>query len=136
MNLIPVGPAIKGPASRFTGDIFTTMISTPTAPAYLSAGIVRFTPGARTNWHVHPNGQKLYILDGLALVGTRGGVVLTAQPGETVDCPPGVEHWHGATAEGTMAHLAMVVGSSDHSGTDWLEPVSHDEYVRAQPRNP
>jgi quercetin dioxygenase-like cupin family protein len=117
MKVTPVRPTTHGAASRFTGAVHTTMISVPEAPSYLSAGIVRFSPGARTNWHVHRNGQKLHVLDGIALVATRDGSVVGALPGETVDCPPGVDHWHGATADATMSHVAMVVGGSGHDGT-------------------
>ena len=61
---------------------------------------MRFTPGARTHWHVHPMGQVLHVTDGTALVVTRDGSVLRARAGDTVVCfPPGEEHWHGATAD-------------------------------------
>ena len=124
MKLIPITPTDKGPADRFTGDVYVTPISSPRAPAYLSAGIVHFTPGSRTNWHVHPRGQTLHILEGLALVGTRDGTVIQARAGETVDCPPGEEHWHGAAPDTIAVHIAIVVASSEHTGTDWLEPVA------------
>lgn len=95
MKLTAVTATAKGPADRFRGDVYVTPVSAPTDPSYLSAGVVHFTPGARTNWHVHPNGQTLHVLEGIALVGTRDGKVLAARPGETVHCDPGVEHWHG-----------------------------------------
>ncbi len=103
--------------------MYVTSISAPAAPAYLAAGIVRFVPGARTNWHVHPSGQVLHVIDGIALVGTRDGAVVAARAGETVTCDPAVEHWHGATAHTLMAHIALVVASEMHDGTDWLEAV-------------
>jgi quercetin dioxygenase-like cupin family protein len=131
MQLTPISPTAKGPADRFTGDVYVTPISAPAAPSYLAAGIVRFTPGARTNWHVHTNGQTLHILDGIALVGTRDGTVVRARAGETVTCTPGVDHWHGATSDTLMVHVAMVVASASHDGTDWLEPVSDREYLAA-----
>ncbi|GAA4387878.1 (R)-mandelonitrile lyase [Tsukamurella soli] len=132
MNLTPVTPTAKGPADRFTGDVYVTPIAAPAAPAYLSAGIVHFTPGARTNWHVHPNGQTLHVLEGIALVGTRDGDVIAARAGETVDCDPGVEHWHGATSQTLAVHVAAVVASASHSGTDWNDAVSDDDYAGAQ----
>jgi quercetin dioxygenase-like cupin family protein len=128
VELIPIVPTGKGPADRFTGDVYVTQISAPRASSYLSAGIVHFTPGARTNWHVHPNGQTLHVVEGIALVGTRDGTVIRARAGETVACPPGVDHWHGAAPDTIAVHIAIVVASSEHSGTDWLEPVPDQIY--------
>lgn len=134
MNLIPITATDKGAADRFTGDVYVTPLSAPRAPAYLSAGIVHFTPGARTNWHVHPLGQILHVLEGLALVGTRDGTVVQARAGETVECPAGVDHWHGAAPDTIAVHIAIVVASSDHTGTDWLEPLAEDAYHAAVAR--
>jgi quercetin dioxygenase-like cupin family protein len=131
MQLTPIAATARGPAERFTGDVYVTPISSPSAPAYLSAGVVHFVPGARTNWHVHPNGQTLHVLEGIALVGTRDGAVIAARPGETVTCDAGVEHWHGATGRTLAVHVAMVVASETHDGTEWLEPVTDEEYARA-----
>jgi quercetin dioxygenase-like cupin family protein len=131
MELIPVGPTGKGPAGRFTGHVYITPISSPEPPSYLSAAIVHFTPGARTNWHIHPSGQTLHVLAGIALIGSRDGTVIRARAGETVRCPAGTEHWHGATQENFAVHIAIVVASSEHDGTDWLEPVTDQTYTAA-----
>ncbi|QKT07839.1 cupin domain-containing protein [Gordonia sp. X0973] len=132
MRLTPISATGKGPADRFTGDVYVTTMATPTAPPYLSSAIVHFMPGAHTNWHMHPNGQTLHVIEGIALVGTRDGTVIAARPGESVTCEPGVDHWHGATAETLAVHVAMIVASADHSGTDWLEPVPDEVYDAAQ----
>lgn len=131
MRLEPVGRADKGPPARFTGDVYATSLSAPGDPARLAAGIVRFAPESRTNWHVHPWGQTLHILGGIALVGTRDGTVIRALPGETVQCDPGEEHWHGAAPDVVMAHLAMVVAPPGEEATEWLEPVTDEQYRRA-----
>ncbi|MET9663205.1 cupin domain-containing protein [Streptomyces sp. NPDC006510] len=107
------------------------MIDTPAEPAHLATALVRFTPGARTNWHSHANGQTLYITDGIGLVGTRDGHVVRACAGQTVKCLPGEEHWHGATDSTLMAHIAMVVGDDTGDGTTWLEPVTDEQYANA-----
>ena len=70
MERTPINRTGKGPAERFTGDVYVTMIQTPTPPSLLSAATVRFTPGARTNWHSHDLGQTLYVTDGVGYVGT------------------------------------------------------------------
>ncbi|MGW5233214.1 (R)-mandelonitrile lyase [Streptomyces nodosus] len=124
-------PTAKAPAERFTGDVHVNLIETPTEPARLAVGLVRFTPGARTNWHSHANGQILHITDGVGLVGTRDGQVVRVGAGETVRCPAGEEHWHGATDTRLMAHIAIVVGDGDGDGTTWLEPVTDAQYAAA-----
>ncbi|MFJ9871020.1 cupin domain-containing protein [Streptomyces sp. NPDC101165] len=121
----------KAPAERFTGDVYLNMIEAPTEPARLAAALVRFTPGARTNWHSHANGQTLYITDGVGLVGTRDGSVVRVRAGQIVKCPAGEEQWHGGTDTTLMAHIAMVVGDADGDGTTWLEPVADEQYTHA-----
>lgn len=107
------------------------MIEAPTEPDRLAAGLVRFTPCARTNWHSHANGQALYVTDGVGLVGTRDGSVVRISAGQTLKCPAGEEHWHGATDTNLMAHFALVVGDGTGDGTTWLEPVTDKHYVDA-----
>ncbi|MEJ8672712.1 cupin domain-containing protein [Streptomyces sp. MS1.AVA.1] len=131
MEHITETPTLKAPGERFTGDVYLNMIEAPTEPARLSAALVRFTPGARTNWHSHANGQTLHITDGVGLVGTRDGNVVRVGAGQTVKCPAGEEHWHGATDTTLMAHIAMVVGDGNGDGTTWLEPVTDEQYTRA-----
>lgn len=129
MQLTAITPSATGPADRFTGAVYVTPISSPQAPPYLAAAIVHFAPRARTNWHVHPTGQTLHVLEGIAFVGTRDGTVIRARAGETVTCSPGEDHWHGASPDTLAVHIALVVASGDHSGTDWLEPVTEATYL-------
>ncbi|MGW6754976.1 (R)-mandelonitrile lyase [Streptomyces sp. NPDC055817] len=131
MEHITSTPTTKAPAERFTGAVYLNMIEAPTEPARLAAALVRFTPGARTNWHSHALGQVLYITDGVGLVGTRDGNVVRVSAGEALKCPAGEEHWHGATDTNLMAHMALVVGDGNGDGTTWLEPVTVDQYAAA-----
>ncbi|MFJ7134458.1 (R)-mandelonitrile lyase [Streptomyces fungicidicus] len=135
MEIVTQTPTVKAPAERFTGDVYLNMIETPADPARLAAALVRFTPGARTNWHSHTNGQTLYITDGVGLVGTRDGDVVRVGAGGTVKCPPGEEHWHGGTDTTLMAHIAVVVGDAHGDGTTWLEPVTDEQYAAALARH-
>ena len=131
MQLVTETPTLKAPAERFTGDVYLNLIQTAEEPARLTAGLVRFTPGARTNWHSHALGQTLYVTDGIGLVGTRDGHVVRVAAGQTVKCPPGEEHWHGGTDTTLMAHIAIVVGDGSGDGTTWLEPVTDEQYEAA-----
>lgn len=130
MEIVSPRPTTKAPAQAFTGDVWFDVIAAPPAPARLRVNLVRFTPAARTNWHSHALGQSLRVAQGIARVGTRDGRVLEVQPGETVWCPPGEEHWHGAGPDGFMEHLAMweTTDARDGSETTWAEPVTDEQY--------
>ena len=90
---------------------------------------VRFAPGARTAWHSHVLGQTLHVTQGVAWVQSRGGAKIEAHAGQTLYCPPGQEHWHGAAADSVMEHLAMLDNAEDPaSTTTWLDHVTDEEY--------
>src|SRR3979490_200700 len=108
MELKPVSATAKAPAQNFTGDVYVNPIYKGQEPSRMVVALVRFTPGARTNWHSHAVGQTLHVTDGARLVGTRDGSVSRGRPGDTVVCPPGEEHWHGAAADTFMSHFAML----------------------------
>ena len=131
MELKPITPTAKAPAQNFTGDVYVNQVKTPDEPSRLIVGYVRFTPGARTNWHSHALGQTLHCTDGIGLVVTRDGTVIRMRPGDTVWTPPGEEHWHGATTGNMMCHFAMLEGDGTGDGTTWLEPVTDDQYKTA-----
>lgn len=129
MNIETKQPTAKGPAELFTGDVYIDPIATrKPEPSRMIVSRVRFTPGARTAWHSHAHGQALHVTDGVALIGTRDGAVVQAHPGQTVYTPPGEEHWHGATPEDFMTHLAMLEDTDDGDATTWLEQVTDTQY--------
>ena len=131
MELKPLTPTAKGPASTFTGDVYVNPIYQGEEPSRMIVSLVRFILGARTNWHSHAVGQTLHVTDGIGLVQTRDGTVIRMRPGDTVYTPPGQEHWHGATAGNFVCHLAMLEGIPGGDGTTWLEPVTDDQYQAA-----
>src|SRR4051812_31201433 len=92
---------------------------------------VRFTPGARTNWHSHAVGQTLHVTDGIGLVVTRDDTAIRMRAGDTVYTPPGEQHWHGGTESNMMCHLARLEDTGDGDGTTWLEPVTDEQYHAA-----
>lgn len=132
MQLDTTRPTAKGPAQTFTGDVYVTPIYSGQEPSRMTVALVRFTPGARSNWHRHAVGQTLHVTEGVGLVGTRDGQVLRIRAGDTVVCPPDEEHWHGAAADTFMSHLAMLENLLDGGDpTTWLEPVPDEQYQKA-----
>ena len=87
-------------------------------------GNVFFTPGARTNWHTHENGQVLHVKAGRGRIWSRDGQGGPIGAGDTIWIPPGEEHWHGAAPDTYMLHLAVSLGAAD-----WLQPVTDAEYA-------
>lgn len=128
MELKPVSPTAKAPAELFTGDVYVSPIYKGDDPSRMIVSLVRFTPGAYTNWHSHAVGQTLHVTGGIGLAATRDGKVIRMRPGDTVHTPPGEEHWHGATKGNFLCHLAMLEGIGTGDGTTWLEPVTDEQY--------
>ena len=124
------GRTAAGPADRFTGTVHIDNIREPDGRSTLGCAHVRFAPGARTAWHHHPLGQTLYVTDGIGWVARRGGEVQEIRPGDVVHIAPGEEHWHGATRERFMAHIAMQQADEQGRVVTWLEPVTEGDYGR------
>src|SRR5580765_4400185 len=108
-----------GPSDWFTGSVFIDAIARPSGVSRVFASSVHFTPGARTAWHTHPNGQTIYVLEGVGLAQRRGGQAEVIRPGDRVFFEPGEEHWHGATATRLMTHLAMLDVDAEGNAATW-----------------
>jgi len=117
-----------GSPEHFTGQVAVRMLFPPNETAQFSGAYVTFQPGARTDWHLHPAGQHLVVTSGVALTGTRDGTVIKAATGDAIWCPPGVDHWHGATPDAPMTHLALS-GRLDGKSVVWKEKVSDEQYL-------
>ncbi|MEU1163809.1 cupin domain-containing protein [Streptomyces sp. NPDC005921] len=124
MEVLKQPPTMKLPAQMFTGDAWADVIYRGEEPSRARTNMVRFAPGARTAWHSHGLGQTLYIVEGIALVQSRGGEIIEAHPGDVIFTPAGEEHWHGAAPDRFMTHLALWEGDD----VNWLEHVSDTEY--------
>ena len=131
MERRPIAATVKTPAQNFTGDVYLTPVFNGDGTSRLVVGLVRFTPGARTNWHSHANGQLLQCTDGVGLVGTRNGKTVLLHAGESVWTPAGEQHFHGGTAGNMMCHYAILDAAGDGEATTWLEPVTDEQYTAA-----
>jgi quercetin dioxygenase-like cupin family protein len=118
----------RGPNEWFTGTVYLDTIATPAGSSRVSAVSVHFTPGARTAWHTHPNGQTIYVLEGIGRAQHRGGPVEVILPGDRVFFEPGEEHWHGAAPDRFMTHLALLDVDESGSSATWGDHVTDDEY--------
>src|SRR5438270_6181610 len=109
MDIKRVGsqPSTKGPSDWFTGVVRVDPLFQPPEPSRVSGAHVTFEPGARTAWHTHPFGQTLIVTSGLGRVQRWGGAIEDIRPGDVVSFEPGEKHWHGASANTAMGHIAI-----------------------------
>lgn len=98
-------------------------------PSHTSGAYVTFEPGARSAWHTHPLGQTLIVTAGTGWVQQEGGEKQDIKPGDVIWIPPGVKHWHGATATNGMTHIA-IQEQLDGKNVEWMEQVSDEQYGR------
>jgi quercetin dioxygenase-like cupin family protein len=122
-------PSRKGPAEYFTGAVRLDPLFQAQDPSRTSGSSVTFEPGARSAWHTHPLGQTLIVTAGTGWVQQEGGEKHEIKPGDVIWTPPGVKHWHGATATNGMTHIA-IQESLDGKNVEWLEHVSDEQYSR------
>jgi quercetin dioxygenase-like cupin family protein len=120
-------PTDPGSADYFTGAVRIERLLQATPPARIAAASVTFEPGARTAWHTHPLGQTLIVTYGRGWAQREGGPKEEIRPGDVVWFPPGEKHWHGATTESAMTHLA-VQETLDGKAVEWLEAVTDADY--------
>src|SRR5579859_4361753 len=99
-------PTRRGAADSFTGTVWQDPIIEAPAPARIRSTRVSFEPGARTAWHTHPLGQTLIVVSGLGRVQIWGGPIREIRSGDVVWFAPGEKHWHGASPNTGMVHIA------------------------------
>jgi quercetin dioxygenase-like cupin family protein len=131
LEIIPNGsrPSNRGAAQYFTGAVVVDPLFPATDQRRMSGGHVTFEPGARSAWHTHPAGQILIVTSGIGWVREWGGQKREIRPGDVIWTPPGVKHWHGATATNGMRHIA-IQENVDGRNVDWMEQVSNEEYLK------
>jgi quercetin dioxygenase-like cupin family protein len=128
-EILPNGsrPSAKGAAEYFTGSVIMDPLFGAKDTMHATGGLVTFEPGARSAWHTHPAGQILIVTSGVGWVQEEGGEKREIKPGDVIWTPPGVKHWHGATATNSMSHIA-ITNMVDGKNVDWMEKVSDEQY--------
>src|SRR3954454_13461442 len=124
---------VEGPPDFFTGRVTIRGQFSRDEPSRVSGAVVTFEPGARTAWHTHPLGQTLIVTSGCGWVQREGGTVEEIRPGDIVWFPPGEKHWHGATANTAMTHIA-IQEKLDGKNVDWMEKVTDEDYLAGPSR--
>lgn len=123
-SIFPMGDKNDAYAQYFVGQSYLNALSTQ------GVGIsnVTFEPGCRNNWHIHhKGGQILLCTAGRGYYQEWGKSAQELHPGDVVNIPPGVKHWHGAAPDSWFAHLAVAV-PAEGASNEWLEPVSEEDY--------
>ena len=128
--VFPIGAANDGFAQYFSGKSYLA----PVSKEQVGIFNVTFEPGCRNNWHIHHaktgGGQILVCVAGHGFYQEWGKDAVELLPGDTVNIPAGVKHWHGATPDSWFSHLAVEVPGEEASN-EWLEAVSDTDYIRA-----
>ncbi|WP_438479681.1 (R)-mandelonitrile lyase [Oleiharenicola lentus] len=129
----PIRPP-QAPAAtpNFTGRVQVQRLFGAVEPSRVTGGLVIFEAGARTHWHTHALGQTLIVTAGVGRVQQWGGPIQEIKPGDTVRIPANVKHWHGASPNSSMSHVA--IGEQlDGKSVEWLEKVDDAQFNVALP---
>lgn len=117
----------KLPDDWFTGEAFLSPLVAKDKNNEFSAGAVTFEIGARTNWHTHPKGQVLIVTEGSGFYQEKGKPAQIIKKGDVVNIPENVEHWHGASVQASMTHIA-ITNFKEEVQVTWLKPVTEEEF--------
>lgn len=111
-------------AQYFVGQSYLNMLTT----AGVVTANVTFEPACRNNWHIHhKGGQILLVTAGRGYYQEWGKEARELHPGDVVNIPPEVKHWHGAAHDSWFAHIAIEV-PAEGAKNEWCEPVSNEDY--------
>ena len=129
LSVFPIGEPNDAYAQYFSGKSFLHYLSTEQVTVFN----VTFEPKCRNNWHIHHakkgGGQILVCVAGRGWYQERGREAIEMRPGDVVNIPEGVKHWHGAAKDSWFQHLAIEV-PGEGIVNEWCEPVSDEEYDR------
>ena len=129
MSAFPTGAPNDAFARYFVGQSYLNMLSTQ----QVVIGNVTFEPGCRNNWHIHHaksgGGQILLVTAGRGYYQAWGEPARELNPGDVVNIPAGVKHWHGAAPNSWFQHLAVEV-PGEETRSEWCEPVDAEEYAK------
>lgn len=130
-NLFGIGEENTAFGKYFTGQTYRHPLVKKSQNINVGISNITFTPGARTNWHIHHDGyQILLVTSGEGWYQEAGKPARKLYAGDRVVIHEGIKHWHGATADSWFSHVSITAGSSE-----WLEKVSDQEYTNLKGEN-
>ncbi|MFV8343633.1 cupin domain-containing protein [Flavobacterium sp. XS2P39] len=119
-------PGEKASADYFTGNASIKLLVNENEFNTVIGNVI-FEPGARNNWHTHPAGQILIVTDGTGYYQEKGKPIQLIQRGDVIKIPADVKHWHGASRDSALTHIAITATTSN-GAVDWQERVTDEEY--------
>lgn len=123
-QIFPLGEKNDVYAPYFSGQSYLAVLTQEGAMSFN----VTFEPGCRNNWHIHhKGGQILFCTAGSGWYQEEGKPVQALTPGDVVNIPAGVKHWHGATKDSWFSHIALNV-PAEGATNEWREPVADEDY--------
>lgn len=123
-RIFPVGNPNTAYAQYFIGNSYLA----PLLSGEVNIANVTFEPRCRNNWHIHHRGGQILIcVGGEGWYQEWGKEPQRLHPGDVVNIPAEVKHWHGATADSWFQHIAISVPNANASN-EWLEPVDDEAY--------
>lgn len=121
--------SIKGNEDWFTGSVRIDPLFAKQTATKAAGALVTFEPGARTAWHTHPAGQTLIVISGIGWVQKEGSAIQEIHPGDVIYVEPEEKHWHGASPDKAMSHIA-IHEEVNGSVVTWMEKVSTEQYKK------
>ncbi|GAA4202901.1 cupin domain-containing protein [Pedobacter jeongneungensis] len=115
------------PAEYFSGKAFLKTLVAADEVTNCNISDVAFEKGCRNNWHTHPSNQILIVKEGVCYYQEEGKPVQKFAAGEVINILPGIKHWHGASPDESMVHIAINI-NTDKGMVNWMEPVSDEQY--------
>jgi len=115
----------------FTGTSWLKVLVPQDETGNYTIGNVVFEPGCRTNWHTHPAGQILLVTDGKGYYQEKDKPARIITKGDVVVIPSNLVHWHGATKDTGLTHIA-ITNITKNGPVTWLAPVTDEEYRSVQ----
>lgn len=130
-NVFGMGNANTAYAQYFSGESFLNPLTKPETGVFLAN--VTFEPGCRNNWHIHHaksgGGQILICIAGRGYYQEEGKEAVEMKPGDCVNIPAEVKHWHGAAPDEWFSHLAIEV-PVEKTSSEWCETVTDEIYEK------
>jgi quercetin dioxygenase-like cupin family protein len=118
---------VAAPSEYFTGKAFLKTLVAKDDITNCNISDVVFEAGSRNHWHTHPSNQILIVKEGTCYYQEEGKPIEKFSVGQAINILPGIKHWHGASPDGPMVHIAINI-NTEKGLVEWLDPVTVEQY--------